>query len=693
MISLRKFSKLISCLCIFSLLVGCSGNSANDDKSIVLKNPVNIAMNYEVATERNLYETKIFSSVVSPYVEEYSFANDQIFKSYEVVPGESVNRGDTLILAKTTEAERAIEDIDEQIDNLQLSHIVEESHYATDLDIAIDNQNKAGKYGGAENAKLNRDRLEQSQIEKNAMYELELEHLTEKKKLIQKQSSESNIESKLTGTVVNCAFVYGEEEVKKDIPLIAIGDTERKLLKCEYISKTTINKAEDVYAIIHGKRYELINESIDSEEYNILKNSGETVYSSFAIVDPDDEVSFGEYAVIVLLKDSRHNVLCVPTASVKHENNTAYVYLTDGESTTYTEIETGMKDDFYIEVLSGIKKGDKVLTSNAPQKGRNTAELKKGECSVRADVSGALYYPFSQWIVSPIDNGTAYIKELCVAEYEEVKEGQKLLTIEVNLDSVEIARCENKIKRINERILDEINRQKEIEELNKKIDDPERKRSDRNIEKNIISYQKDLLNAETELKKLKKYSGIIDIFAPSDGIIADMNKLKVGDLIYKDTQILQFADTSTSYIVLKDDAGALNFGNTVEIDFANGADREVVEGKVVTVSNTSLSSKMTKDWALVEISDEAKALMTGSQKINGGGWSRSMYKVKVDTRKMENVVLVPKVAVEMQGFVTYVRVLNEDGTVSLKNFMSGGSNNDYYWAIEGLDEGTKVCWD
>lgn len=693
MIDLKRFSKLISIFCAASILSGCANDVVDNDRQIVLKDPVNIAMNYEVAMERDLFDATMFSSVVSPYVEEYAFTNDQIFKNYEAIPGEKVERGDTLIFAKTTDAERAIENINEEIENLQLSHTVELSHYATDLDIAIDNQNKAGKYGGAESAKLNRDRLEEGQRQKNAMYDLELEHLQEKKKLLQKQSSESNIQSKLTGTVVNCAFVYGEEEVKKDIPLIAVGDTNRKLLKCEYISKTTINKAEEIYAIINGKRYELINESVDSEEYTILKNSGETVYSSFAIDDPNDEVSFGEYAVIVLLKESRHNVLCVPTDAVKHDNNIAYVYLTDGDTATYTEVETGMKDDFYIEILSGVKKGDKVLTSKAPQKGRNTAELKVGECSVRTDVSGALYYPFSQWILSPIDSGTAYIKELCVSEYEEVKKGQKLLSVEVNLDSVEIERCENRIKRINERILDELNRQNEIDELNKKIDDPEKKHSDRNIEKNIISYQKDLINAENDLKKLKKYSGVIDIVAPTDGIIADLNKLKVGDLIYKDTQILQFADVSTSYIVLKDENGALNFGNTVEIDFANGAGRENVEGRVVTVSNSSLSKKMTKEWALVEISEEAKALMTGSQKNTGGGWSRNMYKVKVDTRKMDNVVLIPKGAVEMSGFATYVRIINNDGTIMYKRFLSGGSNNDYYWAIQGLDEGTMVCWD
>lgn len=697
MIVLKKLKKL-NILLVFSLLLTClSGcnevSDTSDDRLIVLNEPVNVASNYETVSYRDLYKTTLFTSVVSPYVEEYSFTKDQVFKSYEAVPGQNVARGETLIYARTRQSEIDIENISESIDELMLNHTVEAEHYKTDHDVAVDNQNKAGKFGGAESAKLNRDRLEESYRQGNARYDLELQYLKDKKALLEKQSMDANIKSGIDGTVVNCAIIYGAEEVQKDIPIIAVGDLNKKLLKCEYISRATISKADDIYAFINGKRYELINESIETEEYNILKNSGETVYSSFAIIDENDEVKLGDFAVIVLVKESRKDVLCIPNDAVKKENDIYYVYTMDGENTTYVEVEVGMRDGFYAEILSGLKEGDKVLTNSGVKKGKNTATLEIGECSTETEISGTLFYPFSQWLLSPMDSGTAYIKEIYVSEYEQVKKGQKILSLEVNTDDVEIERCEARINRINQRILDEVQRQKEIDELNEKIDEPEKKWKDRNIEKDIISYQKDLITEEAKLKKLKRYSGIIDITAPADGIILDEGSLKVGDLVNKDTRIMQFADISKSYIVLRDKNAVLNYGEDVEINFTSGSERVSIPGKVVTVSNTSLSKKMAKDWALVDVDAETKQELIGTSEGNGGAWSINMFKVKVATRKMDNVVLVPKAAVQTNNGDTYVRVINSDGSVMLKNFISGGSNNNYHFAIEGLSEGMNICWD
>lgn len=676
---------------IFSLLAGCAGESEPEENIIVLREPVNAAVGYEVAEYRDLYDSTVFSTVVSPYVEEYSFSKDQIFGNYECIPGQKVNKGDVLISAITRESKKALEDVDDQIENLIASQVVTNAHMKSDMEASYDTERK---YGGGEGLVKQREKMEQRQKESNALFLLEKEHLEEKRKLLERESSIANITSLMDGEVVNCAFVYGSEEIKKDLPLIAVGDMGRKEIKCEYINPATISSADDFYAVFDGKRFELINNSIDSKEAAIQKKNGDTVYSSFIIEDPLEEVKIGQYGIIVLIRKSRNGVLCVPRDAVKTENGISYVYLTDGTNSVYTEIETGMHDDFYLEVLSGVEEGDKVLTNSAPRKGKNTAVLEVGECSTQTNISGFLYYPFSKWIVNPADEGTAYIKEICVNEFQQVKAGDLIVRIEAVQDSVEIDRINNRINRLNARIQDELNRQAEYNEKNKQITDPLRKLSDRDIEKNIVSYQKELMDANNKLSKLKKYSGIIDIKADSDGIITDIGTLKEGDVIYPDTKILQFADVSKSFIVLKDESGVLSYGQPVTIDYASlDGTRKNVSGKVVTVSNTSLSSEMAKQWSLVSIDEEYREDMFGTNETTAGLWARNSYNVTIDTRQMKNVVLIPKSAVTMKGGSTYVKVINPDGSIALKGFISGGSNNNYYWSVSGLSEGTEICWD
>ena len=671
-------------------LIGCGGKETQD-KIIVLKEPVNASVGYELADYRDLYDITVFPTVVSPYVEEYSFAKDQIFGSYEHIPGEYVNKGDVLVSAVTRESQDALENIDEQIDDLIASQTVESQHMKSDLDATYGAERK---YGGGEGYVKQRARMEERISESNALFLLEKEHLEAKRSLVEKESQSANITSGLSGEIVNCAFVYGAEEIQKDVPLIAVGDTNKKLIKCEYINPMTIASADDFYAFFDGKRYNLVDCSMDGKEAAIQKKNGETVYSTFAIEDPESEVSFGQYGVIVLVKKQMKNVLCVPRSSVKTENGISYVYLTDGESSTYTEVETGLSDSFYTEILSGVSKSDKVITNDAPRMGKNTAVLERGECSEKSDIYGILYYPFSKWIVNPADEGRAYIKEICVEEYQQVKPGDVIVKIEVIQDSVEIDRVNNRIARLNQRIQDELKRQSEFDEKNEYITDPLRKLSDRDIEKNIVSYQKELMDAERTLKKLKKYSGIIDIKADAEGIITDIGTLKEGDVIYPDTKILQFADVSKSYIVLKDEKAELSYGQEVDIDYAAiDGSRTEIKGKVVTVSNTSLSSDMAKQWSLISVNDEYRDSMFGSNETSAGLWSRNTYKVSINSKQMNNVILVPKASVQMKGRDTYVKVVNSDGSVSLKGFLSGGSNNSYYWAISGLSEGTKICWD
>ena len=94
-----------------------------------------------------------------------------------------------------------------------------------------------------------------------------------------------------------------------------------------------------------------------------------------------------------------------------------------------------------------------------------------------------------------------------------------------------------------------------------------------------------------------------------------------------------------------------------------------------------------------EESSQGPASSSGSTMVEGGRWDRNSFKVKVRTRSEKNVLIVPKSAVTVKDKSAYVTVVKEDGSVEQVSFIPGGSDTNYYWIAEGLEEGMTVCWE
>ena len=62
--------------------------------------------------------------------------------------------------------------------------------------------------------------------------------------------------------------------------------------------------------------------------------------------------------IIIQKKDS---VLAIPERVVTFRNDSAFVNIPDGEGKKEISIETGLSDAIYIEIKSGLEKGQEVL--------------------------------------------------------------------------------------------------------------------------------------------------------------------------------------------------------------------------------------------------------------------------------------------------------------------------------------------
>lgn len=80
------------------------------------------------------------------------------------------------------------------------------------------------------------------------------------------------------------------------------------------------------------------------------------------------DVVQGSYAEIYLITQERENVLTLPLTALTEEQGVHYIYIqVDKEGYRKQEVTLGESDGERVEILSGLKKGDKVVTKGAIQ--------------------------------------------------------------------------------------------------------------------------------------------------------------------------------------------------------------------------------------------------------------------------------------------------------------------------------------
>lgn len=697
-------------------ICGCAGveeeavEAAAETEEIELLDPVGVANNYDVAGYRDIYNAKVYSSMVCPAVEEFAYTTDSPFSKYGKLPGEEVVPGDVLVYGDTIsldesyeqlaeEIEDKIEDYEDAITDLQedlydakqveyeaaepymegLGNMPEEDSPGYDM-WAKFSMPTEGAYKAAVMA---REKIEQSIKEKEELFAVEQEYDGGRLERMAEKISEAQVKANSDGTVVAVNAYMSGDYIQKNTNVIAIGDMSKKVLRVEYVSKGTVEKAEDVYAVIDGKRYEVTYEVMEKEEYARLKKLNDTVYSTFYLEDTEDEIPMGKFATLVIIEASSKSTLAVMAEGLHRNGQDYYCYLFDGTNSTMQSVTVGLTDGKYTEVLSGLEEGDKVLVSEPVNAKGKMHTLETGTIASEYSGSGMLYYPSTEWIMNPAKVGTFYITELCVEQYEQVEAGQALAKIEVLSDTISIGRVERKIVRQQERL-------NKLLEKKSKIYSGE---IDRSLERAIESRQKAIEALQEELAELTEYSGELILTAPYAGIITNVTDLEEGDLISYNQKLVQIADQSQCYVIVQDQEGQLSYGNEATITYVGeGSIKQEIKGTVVSVNKTSLTKQLQNGYALILISEEdiGNIARYGST-VGNGGWNRNRFEVTVPIRGVENVVLIPKRAVTVYNQNTFVKMKQQDGSFTYVSFISGGADQENYWVVEGLDEGMEVC--
>lgn len=712
----RILAAVLSTALLAVSLAGCGKEpeaSRRDD--VELLEPAGVGEACEAAVRRNLYDAKVYGGTVCPYTEEYSLGRTMQFDSYAALPGDHVKKGQVLIRSNTEELSERIEQqeilLAENEENHQeyLKEMYETlEKYRSDEKLwgqAVENWAKAEPAEDDEkkhqewsdkahiydkmyrNALIGRQKTEEAIRQKSELYEMDQEYNRLLLSRLRQEKNESTVLSGMKGVVMNIQFLDQDAWMYANYPMVAVADPDRRCIKSDYISKNEVITAERLYAIIDGRAYEVEYEPMESEEHNRLMERNGKVYTTFYLPEEAADTELGKYVAIVLIKESRENVLTVPQEALKKGEDGTYVYLMEGEEKIYTPVRVGMQDGFYSEILSGLEEGDKVMVSKEAEAADKTTKLASGTVSYEFSGSGFLAYPAQEWISNPVEHGTAYLVESRINLYKQVKKGEVLAVIRVKPDEVELARQERSLQREKERLA----------KLHKEY---ENDRDNKYYLESVKAWEKTIADLEKLISEMKADYARTEIVAPYDGIITDMSRelwqrtLKEGDILESGKQLFVLSKQDTNVIYVEDTNSLLTYGHKAAVTYSSvGGGRKTVEGEVVSLNRTSIGQELAGEtgYALIKVPTEVISDMVGSIYSSDNWWSRSQCDITVTTRSMANVVLVPKRAVTLRAGSTYVRVKQEDGSVRYMSFIAGGSDNTNYWVAEGLTEGMEVC--
>lgn len=732
----RYSAVLLTVACVALLCSGCASEAEKvKPEDVVLIEPVDVAESFETVRCRNLYDYKVYDGIICPYTEELELKRSMYFEEYCVFPGEWVKKGQTIISADT-------EELDEQIENMRKRMAEDEESYQEYLK---DNQESLEKlredeklWGGAierwekekpeeylpagdtetdadsastqqpnpdyakwaqdmsfyeakyRNALIGRQKLEAAIEQRGELYQLDLEYQQLLLKRLETQRAESNLLAEMSGYVANVQIKNKGNYTSSGTLMAAVADPDRKLLKTNFVNSQEISAAEQVFAVVDGKRYEVEYVPMDLAEYKRLENENGKgkVYATFNLPEELADVELGTYAAVVVIKKSRQDALTVSYKAVSTGEDGSYVYvLRDGER-IYTPVKTGMRDGVFVEILSGLEEGDQVLSEEAQPKEGRPQKLVMGSVSHQVSKSVSLGYLTQENIVNPIKHGNAYLVECNATSYQQVKKGEALVKIRVEPDDAELTRLEKALLREQERVAE---LRKQDEEKNAKA---------------IRARENTIAELEKQIAEIKADYATTEIKAPYDGTIIGLAQWQwrdnIGDLLSPNQFFMTLAPADSNYLVVEDIDGLFSFGSRAVVEYNDPrGGTKTVEGQVVSLNLRSVSKDMlmkdvSKNWweygeeeidALIRLSPESMESLKGSD-----GWlDRSRLKVTLTTRKMDNVLLIPKGAVLNYGGATYARLRLEDGTVMYQGFVAGGADNENYWVVEGLTEGMEVC--
>lgn len=285
--------------------------------------------------------------------------------------------------------------------------------------------------------------------------------------------------------------------------------------------------------------------------------------------------------------------------------------------------------------------------------------------------------------------GTMRLKQLLVEKNQYVTAGTPVAEVSMETDTMELEELERKLLRLQERYAaahaDFLERQEEREENfarwdpQRSIDKIHYNQAQIDFDQTTISYAQQIADLQEQIEELKELAGQTQILAKQDGYVLDVALLQKGQKLENGTVLIQMVPADKIYLEFTDRLQHYGYGNQVTLLAGDARQAKSYDAAIVSAVSRVLSSQWDRNVTRLDGDYDISELL-----------GHGPFNVTGETSVMENVLLIPAEAVTAEKQKYYVTVLNEDGSMTKTQFIPGGSNDEYYWVFDGLEEGTRI---
>ncbi len=323
----------------------------------------------------NMQIGNYYDAQVGPKVVQLKFPQEGLFGEYHVNLGDVVKEGDVLAVCASEELEKAIEEQEAALEHLTKTY--EYERVDKEKEIAIKKLELEEIYKQLESLAYHTpaytaacQRAGECDMAKGILelelkhlkqtYELELPYYQNKLKEMRRESTENIIKAPFDGVVVALQEMEYGGAVDSEMYYVAVADTTVTYARVEYVSDSVLNQMVGAVLWEDGEEYEVVAVPMEEDHYVELKNSGETMYSEFEIVNAGSGVEFGDFGKLKLIQEEKQNVLMIPETALQFSGGNYYAYKdVDGEPVR-TIVKIGSKDGIRVEIKEGLEEGDLV---------------------------------------------------------------------------------------------------------------------------------------------------------------------------------------------------------------------------------------------------------------------------------------------------------------------------------------------
>lgn len=120
------------------------------------------------------------------------------------------------------------------------------------------------------------------------------------------------------------------------------------------------NIGEEVQIKVSSEYYDAV--CVSPEELGILEPKDRTVY--FRLTDVTASLKENAYGTIRKELDRREDVIHIPQKALRSANGVSFVYMMEDNVRVRRDVEIGMEAEAKVEIISGLKEGEQVITED-----------------------------------------------------------------------------------------------------------------------------------------------------------------------------------------------------------------------------------------------------------------------------------------------------------------------------------------